>query len=215
MHVKRVMSTVLAAAAVAVGAAVPAWAAPATGAHARPAVASASTSPFAPGTGQLAAGWNSALITVQAMPGAQPPTIHPTRSFAIMQGAEYDAVVSITHVGSPYLFTVPVRGHASAAAAADQAAHDVLVALYPAAAETAVANALLTKELAKIPNGPAKTNGIKVGAATAAKLVAIRSADGSALTPPPFVAGTKPGQYRPTPPTFSPPVFTRPDPEIP
>jgi len=55
VHVKRVMSTVLAAAAVAVGAAVPAWAAPATGAHARPAVASASTSPFAPGTGQLAA----------------------------------------------------------------------------------------------------------------------------------------------------------------
>jgi len=31
----------------------------------------------------------------------------PTRSSAILQAAEHDAVVSITHVGQPYLFTVP------------------------------------------------------------------------------------------------------------
>jgi membrane-associated phospholipid phosphatase len=208
MHYKRAIFATLAAAAVALGAAVPAWATPATGEHPRPAVAAASASPFAPGTGQLVADWNSTLIALQAMPGAQPATVHPTRSFAIMQGAEYDAVVSITHVGSPYLFTVPVHGPADAAAAADQAAHDVLVALYPASAQTTVANAQLAKELAKIPNGPAKTNGVKVGAAAAAELVAIRSTDGSAITPPPFVAGKKPGAYRPTPPAFSPPVYT-------
>src|SRR6185437_9942819 len=32
--------------------------------------------------------------------------------------------------------------------------------------------------------------------------------DGSAATPPPFIAGTKPGDYRPTPPQFPAPVFT-------
>ena len=208
MHHKRAMLTALAAAALAVGAAVPAWATPAAGLPSRPATASTSTSPFAPGTGQLVVDWNSTLITLQGMPGAQPPTVHPTRSFAILQGAEYDAVVSITHVGSPYLFSVPVHGPASAAAAADQAAHDVLIALYPAPAQTAVVNPMLTKELAKIRGGAAKTNGIKVGAAAAAELLAIRSTDGSALPPPPFHAGKAPGDYRPTPPTFTPPVYT-------
>jgi hypothetical protein len=190
MHRKRAFITALAAAALAVGVAVPAWATAASaagGTSARP--VAAGSGPFGPGTGKLVVDWNKTLITILGMPGAQPATIHPTRSFAILQGAEYDAVVSITHVGSPFLFSVPVHGQANAAAAADQAAHDVLVALYPAQAETAVANAQLTKELAAIPNGPAKTNGIKVGAAAAAELVAIRSTDGSALTPPPFHPG--------------------------
>jgi membrane-associated phospholipid phosphatase len=208
MHRKRAFLTALAAAGLAVGVALPAWATAASAASGTSARPTAGSSPFDPGTGQLVVDWNQTLISILGMTGAQPATIHPTRSFAIMQGAEYDAVVSITHVGSPYLFSVPVHGQADAAAAADQAAHDVLVALYPTQAETAVADAQLTKELATIPNGPAKTNGIKVGAAAAAELVAIRSTDGSALTPPPFHPGTKPGQYRPTPPTFSPPIFT-------
>jgi len=40
-------------------------------------------------------------------------------------------------------------------------------------------------------------------------LVNLRSTDGSAATPPPFVPGTQPGQYRPTPPNFPAPAFTR------
>ena len=45
-------------------------------------------------------------------------------------------------------------------------------------------------------------------AAVAAHLVTVRSTDGSAATPPPFVPGTQPGDYRPTPPKFPTPVFT-------
>jgi hypothetical protein len=45
----------------------------------------------------------------------------PTRSFAILQAAEYDAVVSITHVDQPYLFTVQAPRDARPDAAADQA----------------------------------------------------------------------------------------------
>jgi membrane-associated phospholipid phosphatase len=39
-------------------------------------------------------------------------------------------------------------------------------------------------------------------------LLALRANDGSATTPPPFVAGTQPGNYRSTPPNFPTPVFT-------
>lgn len=122
------------------------------------------------------------------------------------QQAEYDAVVSTTHAGRPYLFTVPVRRPASAAAAADQAAHDVLTGLYPD--QAAAADSQLAIELAAIPGGPAKERGIRAGQMVAAGLLAIRAADGSAATPPPFVPGTAPGDYRPTPPSFAAPVFT-------
>ena len=38
--------------------------------------------------------------------------------------------------------------------------------------------------------------------------MADRANDGSANTPPPFVAGTQPGDFRPVPPAFAAPVFT-------
>jgi membrane-associated phospholipid phosphatase len=202
MRRKKAILAALVSVALAGGAAAPALAAPRAGEAARP----SADSPFAPGTGTLVVDWNKTLISILATPGAQPATVHPTRSFAILQAAEYDAVVSITRVGRPYLFRVPVHGQASAAAAADQAAHDVLTALYPGQAATA--DAQLATELAAIPDGPAKDRGITAGQAVAARMLDIRSADGSALTPPPFKPGTKPGDYQPTPPSFAPPVFT-------
>jgi hypothetical protein len=39
-------------------------------------------------------------------------------------------------------------------------------------------------------------------------MLAARAGDGSAATPPPLIAGTGPGQYRPTPPAFAPAAFT-------
>jgi membrane-associated phospholipid phosphatase len=201
---KHAMVTV-AGAALAVSVAWPALAAPAGGA-AIPAARSAATSAFAPGTGGLVVDWNKTLILILGIPGAQPATIHPTRSFAILQAAVYDAVVSVTNVGRPYLFRDRVHGQASAAAAADQAAHDVLTGLYPGEAGTA--DSQLAAELAAIPDGPAKNRGIDVGHATAAALLAMRSNDGSGLTPPPIALGTAPGDYQPTPPRFASPVFT-------
>jgi membrane-associated phospholipid phosphatase len=200
---KHAIVTVVAGAALAVGAAVPALAAPGAGERAVP---SAPASAFAPGTGKLVVDWNKALISILGTAGAQPATVHPTRSFAILQAAEYDAVVSVTRAGRPYLFRVAGHGPASAAAATDQAAHDVLTGLYPGAASTV--DGQLAAELAAVPDGRARDRGIRVGHAVAAKLLAIRSGDGSAVTPPPFVPGTAPGDYQPTPPKFAPPVFT-------
>jgi len=36
--------------------------------------------------------WNRTLLVIVRTPGAQPATVHPTRSFAIMHAAMYDAV---------------------------------------------------------------------------------------------------------------------------
>jgi membrane-associated phospholipid phosphatase len=202
---RRTLAAVATAAAVAAGAAslaTPALAATtgrATAGH-QAAVA------FRPGSGQLVVDWNRELIAIQGTPGAQPPTVHATRSFAILQAAEYDAVTSITHDDLPYLFSVPAPRDARPDAAADQAAHDVLTALYPSMKSEL--DTMLTGELALITDSRGKRDGTRVGARVAEQLIRLRSFDGSAATPPPFVAGNQPGDYRPTPPNFPAPVFT-------
>src|SRR5580704_7858620 len=175
---------VVAAAAVAVGVAAPALAA-----TARPGPRSSVA--FMPGSGQSAVDWNRELITILGTPGAQPATVHPTRSFALLQAAEYDAVTSITHAGPKYIFSVPAPRGARPDAAADQAAHDVLTALYPKLKTGP--DQLLAGELAAIPDTRGKQQGIRVGEIVTKRLIGIRSSDGSAATPPPFVAGNQPG----------------------
>src|SRR6185436_7766565 len=53
-----------------------------------------------------------------------------------------------------------------------------------------------------IPDGPAKVDGIAVGEAAAAAMVALRANDGSSNAPP-FPGGTDPGEWRPAPPSFT------------
>jgi hypothetical protein len=160
----------------------------------------------ASGSGTIVIDWNKELLHIVQTPGAQPATVHPTRSYAILHAAIYDAVVSITQDATPYLFSVPASRSARADAAAAQAGHDTLVALYPK--WKATLDQQLASELATIPDGADKQQGIQVGQAIAARLLAMRATDGSAVTPPPFVPGNKPGDYRPTPPNFAAPVFT-------
>src|SRR5437870_13076207 len=100
--------------------------------------------------------WNRTLLAIVRTPGAQPATIHSTRSFAILHAAIYDAVNNIDRKFNPYLIRLPdVSRRASRLAAADQAAHDVLVALYPAFQATL--DAELQQDLAQIPDGQNKT----------------------------------------------------------
>jgi len=63
-------------------------------------------------------------------------------------------------------------------------------------------------ELAVIPDGAGKQQGIQVGQTVAARLIGMRANDGSAAAPQPFVAGNQLGDYQLTPPTFAAPVFT-------
>jgi hypothetical protein len=162
---------------------------------------------FSTGSGVFVVDWNKTLVKIVNTPGAQPATIHPTRSFALLHVAIYDAVVSITRQNQPYLFSLNAPSGARAEVAAAQAGHDVLVSLYPSWKVSL--DQQLTDELASAPDGKAKVQGIAVGRIAAALTLASRANDGSNVTPPAIPVGTQPGQYRPAPPAFPAPVFTQ------
>jgi hypothetical protein len=145
--------------------------------------------------------WNRTLLVIVRTHGAQPATIHPTRSFAIMHAAIYDAVNAIERKHAPYLVDLPAASRsASVEAAADAAAHEVLEQLYPAFQTNL--DSQFQQALAQIPDGTAKNEGVTLGQNTADLMLALRSADGSSVQPVPYVFGNLPGEYQSTPPNF-------------
>jgi hypothetical protein len=152
--------------------------------------------------------WNRTLLAIVRTTGAQPATIHPTRSFAIMHAAIYDAVNAIDGRHKSYLVTLSdVSRNASQDASAAAAAHEVLVALYPAF-KTSL-DAEFQQSLAQIADGQNKVDGIAIGVTVADRILALRSNDGSSAPPIPYVFGSAPGDYQSTPPNFpAQPQFT-------
>jgi hypothetical protein len=160
-------------------------------------------------SGQPVIDWNRILLSIVNTPGAQPANIQPTRNFAIVHAAIYDAVNAIDRSHEAYLIDVRAPRDASETAAADAAAHTALVGLYPA--QQTVLDTDYAAELATVPDGPAKDQGVRLGEQVATDLLAIRANDGSNITPAPFVPGTAPGDFNPSlsqPPNFPTPVFT-------
>ncbi|HWW85295.1 MAG TPA: vanadium-dependent haloperoxidase, partial [Vicinamibacterales bacterium] len=152
--------------------------------------------------------WNRVLLTIVRTPGAQPATIHPTRSFAILHAAIFDAVNAIDNGHKPYAVRVSdASPGASQDAAAAAAAHDVLVGLYPQFQSTL--DQQLQASLAQISDQSGVADGIRIGQIVASRMLALRQNDGSAVAPIPYVFGTDPGDYQSTPPNFPPqPQFT-------
>jgi hypothetical protein len=149
--------------------------------------------------------WNKTLLTIVRTAGAQPATVHPTRSFAIMHAAIYDAVNTIDGTHAPYLIRLTgISPEASQDAAASAAAHEVLVTLYPAF--KVALDMQFQQSLTQISGGD-KAAGVTVGQTVADNILALRSNDGSNATPPPFVFENVPGRYQspaPNPPTAQP-----------
>src|SRR6266568_2281353 len=117
--------------------------------------------------------WNRILLVVVRTPGAQPATIHPTRSYAILHAAIYDAVNAIDRTHKPYaVHLTGVPRSASQDAAAAGAAHEVLVTLYPHF--QALLDAQLLEALAHIPDSPHKAAGISIGQTVADQILALR-----------------------------------------
>src|SRR3984893_10501090 len=117
--------------------------------------------------------WNRTLLVIVRTPKAQPATIHPTRSFAIMHAAIYDAVNAIDKTHKHYLVHLTgVSRFASQDAAADAAAHAVLVSLYPTFQTTL--DAQLQQLLSQIPDGSGKAEGIGIGQTVAERILALR-----------------------------------------
>lgn len=119
---------------------------------------------------------------------------------AIVQAAVYDALNAIDGGRfQPYGSNPDTNPAASMDAAAAQAAHDVLIWLYPA--QAADLDAALDASLAAIPEGAAKTDGIAAGVAAAAAMITLRTDDGRDA-PIDYTPGSGPGVWQPTPPAF-------------
>src|SRR5258707_13493556 len=126
--------------------------------------------------------WNKTLLVIVRTPKAQPPTIHPTPSFAMLHAAIYDAVNAIDRTHKPYLVQLTEAPRfASQDAAANAAAHAVLITLYPNF--QTMLDAQLQQSLAQIPDGADKAEGISIGQAVGNRILALRSNDGSASAP--------------------------------
>ena len=149
------------------------------------AIANAPTDPTTPGLGHV-------------------PPLAPIE-LAMVHIAVYDAVNAIDGTHQPYLNGIHAPPTASRAAAVATAAHDVLVGLIPASHPQftqikASLDGLLAGSLGEIlPTDQAKADGITVGAAAAAALLANRVGDGRTGTRT-FPVGSQPGEWRPVPP---------------
>ena len=140
--------------------------------------------------------WNRVLMETIRTPGQQPATIMPVRSYAIMHAAMFDAVNSIDGSYTSYLTDVPGSPNASIEAAAAQAAHDVLVGLYPTRA--GIFDTELAISLQGIDDNRAQ-QGIRVGQIVAERMLAARANDGWTVTPPAYSLPATPGNWQPVP----------------
>ena len=149
-------------------------------------------------SGNVVIDWNETLLQSLAF---QPPRVPLARNLALVQTAIFDAVNAIDKSYEPYAADVHASDGASQKAAAAQAAHDTLSALYPS--RQAIYDAQLAADLEGIPAG-LKMQGVAVGKEVARQILALRSTDGSAAvmtwTPP----NNDPGTYQLTGPNFAP-----------
>ena|SRR5688572_6937831 len=155
-------------------------------------------------TSQIRAGeverWNR--VATDAAIAEQMDPLNESRVLAIVHAAIHNALNAIDRRYEPYrarVITVPTGASPEAAAAA--AAHATLVELMPARKKDF--DAALAQSFAQMPDKQAASAGRQVGLEAAAALIAQRRDDGANRTVK-YVPGKKPGDYRPTPPDFTP-----------
>ncbi|WP_458541804.1 vanadium-dependent haloperoxidase [Ramlibacter sp.] len=162
--------------------------------------------------------WNQAAVDASKRDHAQvTPTsnllllqqggpTHASRAFAIVQLAVYDAVNAIFGRYPSYSGLPRAPSDTSPDAAVAQAAHDAIVALWPA--QQGYFDKLLDADLARLPSGRAKYNGIDLGRRAAAAVLALRQNDNADNTD--LVVGVsyfpsnEPGKWRPDPISMNP-----------
>jgi PAP2 superfamily len=133
--------------------------------------------------------WNQILTTA-----AGAGNLYTFRQYAMLHIAMFDAANSIKGQYKPYRLQAPNDGSGSDEAAAAQAAHDVMVALFPASAATF--DTALSARLASLPASTVP-QGVDVGKAVAANIVAWRTGDGSAGPDPAYLPPALPGYWQP------------------
>lgn len=145
--------------------------------------------------------WNQTALRATEI--AAMPLPLQTRVMAIVHAAVYDAVNAIDRRHAVYAVTVTAPTGASMESAAATAAHDALTGLLPL--QQAALDAALKTSLAQIPDGQAKSDGMRIGGEVAEKILALRKTDGAAgKAEYSFNSGA--GVYQATPPMNASPV---------
>jgi len=135
----------------------------------------------------------AAVAPLAALGGTMPYMAQ--RFMAMTHAAMFDAVNSIERRYKPYLVQLPAEPGTSKEAAAAAAAAAVLATID--AKTGAEVKGALASYLASIPDDTAKSDGIKLGQAVAAKVLEARANDGSSA-PDAYRPRTTPGVYIPT-----------------
>ena len=125
--------------------------------------------------------WSSEASTTIVTVGARFPCRAAVYK-GIVHAAIYDAVVGIEGGFEWYTAHAPAPAGASADAAAAQAAHDVLVALFPA--QQARLDGVLASSLAMVRSGNASASGRAFGRQIALDILALRVGDGLEIDSP-------------------------------
>jgi hypothetical protein len=146
--------------------------------------------------------WNETTLDTIRRTSTSPPVA--ARALAMTHVAMHDAINSVDRAHQHFRVYAAATTQASPEAAAAQAAHGVLASLFPDERDTL--DRALTNSLAGIANDPQREAGLQIGRIVAGRIIAWRADDGSrgSVT---HESGTAPGEWRPTPPSFSPPLL--------
>jgi len=125
-----------------------------------------------------------------------------SRAMAIVHIAMFDTVNALVGEYQSYTGVRAPSGPHSTQAAISQAAHDTLVALYPA--QSGSMDARLAEDLGQVFNKIAKANGIALGQRVAAAILSLRTGDGSQfpdmpMGTPGWATSDQPGRWRQDP----------------
>src|SRR5262249_50808772 len=142
--------------------------------------------------------WNTIAVSTVS---ADRVVNRQSRDLAMVHAAVFDAMNAIRPYYTPAMVLFTAKGYASREAAAAQAAHDVLLALFPA--QQADLDAKLAASLAQIPNDKEhghrpKYWGIVAGQVSAIAVLYTRQND-HAFDSVPFTQLPGPGEYQFTP----------------
>jgi hypothetical protein len=153
----------------------------------------------APACANVITDWDEKAIAAVAPLTTVPSPATPYAAYRMMgmvHAAMFDAVNSIERRHRPYLVQPPADPATSKEAAAAAAAAAVLATIDAKTADEM--KVALASYLASIPDGAAKSEGVTLGEAVAAKVLAARANDGSDA-PDDYRPRTRPGVYVPTP----------------
>jgi hypothetical protein len=159
----------------------------------------------AAGTDNVILRWNEEAIDAIRLSRNPPPTA--SLLYATFHIAVFDAVNSFESKYRGWLVDDPAPAGADRDAAIAGAAFTVMDTLFAPTSNPANIRAFYEKELAAIPDGKAKSDGLAWGVQVAKAILAKRASSGFDKPIPGKYSSSEAGKWRETPPTFRPPLL--------